>query len=432
MRNETVVLLAPLKDNSTHRVCRQSPYWGFGHPWVPYWYEPLRRLFARVVVYDYIERMLAVGLKTVNKELINIVRNEHPKYVFWPAVHYEFLESTFHTLRKEGAILVGFFFDDEFRFDNFSKYWIPYLDYCITSDVEVVPKYVELGARVLYAFVCLNSPIDVDWSNIKEKYDVSFVGSNKFDREQYINEIRQRGISVHLAGIGWDDGAWIPWNEMINIFRSSKINLNFTRTEGKKPGWKARILEVVNAGGFLLTEYRPTIEEYFDIGKEIVCFRNADEMIDKITYYLNHEEERRAIAKAGWTKGTSQYTPFHMMSSIIAEIEADFAGRVKPEIPGPHSTRIPMEMRKGFSEYYSNWGLAFLTENYRDLWRDAFALSIRYYPWNRQTWYRYILGLLPYSVRLFVVKLRMALYSELARIPYLRKIKQTLTKRFHS
>jgi spore maturation protein CgeB len=404
MINETAVLLIPLKDYSTHRVCRRAPYWGFGHPFWLYDYEPLKRLFTRVVVYDYIERMLEVGLKTVNSELIELARKECAKYVVWPSVNYEFLESTFDAIRNQGTMIIGQFFDDEFRFDNYSKYWISHLDYCVTNDVEAVSKYRELGARALHTFVCHNVPLDVDWSNIKERYDVSFVGSKVYDREQYINKIREKGIAVHVAGSGWDRGL-IPREEMIDIFRSSKINLNFSKTQGNRPGWKGRILEVINAGGFLLTEYRPGIEEYLEIGKEIICFRNIEEMIDKIIYYLNHDEERRAIAQAGWKRGVSQYTPFHMYSRLFTEIESDVAEKDRKNNRSSLELKMPMAVRKIPSDYYMIWGGLFLLENYKGLWKDALALSLSYNPFNFRAWCCYVVGSLPYPVRLTLIKL---------------------------
>jgi len=46
-------------------------------------------------------------------------------------------------------------------------------------------------------------------------------------------------------------------------------------------------------------------------------------MIDKITYYLDHDEERQAIAQAGWKRATGEYTSFHIMSRVFCEIEED-------------------------------------------------------------------------------------------------------------
>jgi len=342
------------------------------------------------------------------------VRQEHPKYVFWITGSYPFQESTFNSIRKEGTRIVALFSDDEFKFDSYSKWWIPYLDYCITFDIEAVPKYEALGARVINEISCIGVPVNRDWSNIEEKYDVSFIGSTLRPlREQYINEIKKRNIPIYLFGKDW--GRYISHEEMIDIFGASKINLNFSRaSHGDRMGMKGRITEVCLAGGFLLTEYVPGIENYFEIDKEIVCFRDTEEMIDKITYYLNHDKERRAIARAGWKRAVSEYTPFHMLSRLFGEFERDIAA--KDRKTRPRELKMPRWVRRRFSTYYSNWLKAFSLENYKNLSKDAFTLSISYNPFNIWAWCYYLAGFLPYPVRLGAYKFGRLGYHALRRL----------------
>ncbi len=407
MINETVILLIPFENYSKHRLSKYIPSYLFDYPFDLYYYEPLHQLFSKVIVYDYIKRMIEIGVKAVNKEIIDLVRKEHPKYLIWCTVLYEFLPSTSDIIRKEGTKVIGIFFDDEWRFDEYSKWWIPHLDCCVTNDIESVPKYSELGARVIHTRAYNGIPIDRDWLNINEKYDVSFVGERKYDREHYVNEINKKNIPILLFGIGWEEmgGKYVSFEEQIDIFKSSKINLNFSRTKHNKLQWKGRIFQVIHAGGFLLTEYVPGIENYFDIDKEIVCFHNADEMMDKITYYLNHEKERRAIAQAGWERANREYTPFHMMSRIFGEIEKDITAMDKESNFHSQEIGMPRLMLTEFSNYYFYWAVALSMENSKGLWKDALAVSISYNPFNIWAWCYYIIGFSPSFVRCALFKL---------------------------
>ena len=185
-------------------------------------------------------------------------------------------------------------------------------------------------------------------------------------------------------------------------------------------------------GGFLLTEYAPGIENYFEIDKEIVCFRNKKEMVDKVIHYLNHDEERRAIAQAGWKRATSEHTCFHMLSRVFDQIERDIAAKDKTVIPIPKEPKMPIPMRKRFSDRYADWGIAFLIENHKGLWKDALALSISYNPFNIRARFFYIIGFSPSFVRspLFgLYRLYRVLFSWLASKPYLRKMKQSLVRK---
>ncbi|MFC1948654.1 glycosyltransferase [Chloroflexota bacterium] len=397
MINETIILLTPLEDCSKHRLAKHiDSRLILSVPFDICFYQPLQKLFSKVILYDYLKRMVEVGVKDVNREIIELVRKERPQYALWVAFgeYYEIQESTFDIIRNEGTKIVGWFFDDEVRFDYYSKWWVSYVDYFVTNDIEAVSKYTELGAWATQA-ICTGLPVARDWASIEEKYDVSFVGSMRADREQYISVLKDRNMPIHLFGAGW--GRFVPYEEMVDIFGTSKINLNFSKTyQYMKLGIKARIFEICLAGGFLLTEYAPGIEKYFEIGKEIVCFHNVEEMIEKIIYYLHHDEERRVIAQAGWKRATSEYSCFHIMSRVFREIEEDINEDRKSNTK---ELRMPMQIRRRVSHYYFNWGQAFSVENYESLWKDALSLSIRYYPFNIKAWYFYLIGISPHSMR---------------------------------
>lgn len=44
------------------------------------------------------------------------------------------------------------------------------------------------------------------------------------------------------------------------------------------------------------------------MGKELVLFESEQDLIEKIAYYLSHEEEQRMIAQNGYEKVKTEYT----------------------------------------------------------------------------------------------------------------------------
>lgn len=86
--------------------------------------------------------------------------------------------------------------------------------------------------------------------------------------------------------------------QMPLVFAQSKINLNIT-LRSIRSGIPLRVLDIMACGGFVITNSQPEITEYFEDGTEIVTFQSAEECLDKISYYLAHDEERVAIASAG-------------------------------------------------------------------------------------------------------------------------------------
>ncbi len=403
MKDEAVILLAQFEDYSWHKLAKYiAGNLKLGTVINMNYYQPLLETFSRAIAYDYAKRMTEIGVKGMNEEIIELVRRERPRYVIWLRNMYEFLESTFASVRSEGSKIIGLFVDDEYRFAYYSKWWTPYVDYVVTFDFEALPKYQALGARVIHVLPCEGTPVALDWSNIEEKYEVSFVGGKgKSCRENYVNELKKRNIPVSLFGKGWE-GGYVSTNDMIDIFTTSKINLNFSGTD-HRTGLKGRMTFILLAGGFLLTEYTPGLEKYFQLGKEIICFKNSKEMTDKINYYLSHDEERRAIARAGWERAVKEYTPFHMFSRIFDEIEKDAGvGDKKNE---PEVLKMPLLVRTGPSQYYFQWGRGFMEEGYDGLWKDALEKAVSYNPFNLSARYYNFIGSLPLFSRPVFFKL---------------------------
>lgn len=102
--------------------------------------------------------------------------------------------------------------------------------------------------------------------------------------------------------------------EMIQMYSRTKINLGFsscgnTHESGERIlQVRLRDFEVPMSGGFYMVEYMAELEEFFDIGKEIVCYKNKEDLADKIKYYLTHDDERERIRQAGYKRAQRDHT----------------------------------------------------------------------------------------------------------------------------
>lgn len=104
------------------------------------------------------------------------------------------------------------------------------------------------------------------------------------------------------------------------IYAGSKINLNIS-LKGIERGTPQRIMDIMGAGGFVLTSYSPETAEIFEEDKEIVMFRTPEELMEKADYYLSHDKVRRQIAAAGYDKVTSCYTYEKKMMELMEWVE---------------------------------------------------------------------------------------------------------------
>ena len=63
---------------------------------------------------------------------------------------------------------------------------------------------------------------------------------------------------------------------------------------------KTRDFEIPGTGGGVyLTSFNPDLAQHFEVGREILCYRNRNEMVELIRYYLSHPEQAREIAMRG-------------------------------------------------------------------------------------------------------------------------------------
>ncbi len=85
---------------------------------------------------------------------------------------------------------------------------------------------------------------------------------------------------------------------MPQVFYQSKVNLNITlRTI--RTGMPLRALDVLAAGGFLLSTWQEELAEYFEQGRELVLARDPEEMLFLADWFLAHDADREAIARRG-------------------------------------------------------------------------------------------------------------------------------------
>ncbi len=86
--------------------------------------------------------------------------------------------------------------------------------------------------------------------------------------------------------------------EMPLVFQNSKINLNIT-LRSIKNGIPLRAMDIMGAGGFLLTNYQNDFDRHFIDGEDFVSYSSREDLYNKTRYYLKHNDERRDIARNG-------------------------------------------------------------------------------------------------------------------------------------
>ncbi len=143
-----------------------------------------------------------------------------------------------------------------------------------------------------------------------KKFDVCFVGHiNSGNRVDALDALFRAVPNFFYGQRRFEDAA--------EIYGQSKIVFNISMLDDLN----MRTFEAMASGSMLLTNWIPTIEEFFEDGKHLVLYRSPEEMIDKANYYITHDEAREKIAAAGCEEVLAKHTFKHRVDTMLQALK---------------------------------------------------------------------------------------------------------------
>ncbi len=91
------------------------------------------------------------------------------------------------------------------------------------------------------------------------------------------------------------------YTEMPGVFRYSRLNLCPT-LKSIQSGIPLRSLDIMGAGGVLLSNFQPELTEYFENECDVILYDSMEDAFAKADFYLKHDDLRRQIARNGYEK----------------------------------------------------------------------------------------------------------------------------------
>lgn len=319
---------------------------------------------AEVELFDHIQINKEKGQEKMNVELVRKCKQFKPDLIFTFIFRNELLPESLNEIKKYSKISTTWMADDKWRWEDIGKKYCKTFDYVITTDPGAIPKYQKVGYdNAILSQWAVDQEVYKN-KNIQKDIPVSFVGRDNAWRRFVVKELARKGIKVQCYGFGWDNGR-VTQEEMIDVFNRSKINLNISNSvkfnlkylldfnfvwnkdislprnvytifgpqlhtivsKKRKEDIKARFFEVTGSGGFLLSYGVEHLEDYFDVGKDLVVYDSIDDLASKIYYYLGKDEEREDIASSGYKRVREEHTyeqRFREIFEVFSEKEVVF------------------------------------------------------------------------------------------------------------
>ncbi len=275
------------------------------------WYIPLTKVFKEVVTFDPQETMYQHGKEEMNVRFLKTIKKEQPDYVFLWLIYDEFSIDTLLSIKRISpkTKLINFFGDDDALFYNFSVYYGQLFDGALVNQRDFLSKYEGEGIQNVFITYGVNTD-NFRTLELPKKYDVTFIGTPKRDRYEFIKYLLKHGIDVRVFGSGWEQyselreryGGQLSHEGYVRVINESKINLSFSKNYEGKPHFKGRVPEVCACKSFVLSEFYGGYYDFFEKDSEIVMFKTREELLQLVGYYLKNEKERESISERAYKK----------------------------------------------------------------------------------------------------------------------------------
>lgn len=165
----------------------------------------------------------------------------------------------------------------------------------------------------------------------KRDIDVIFVGSLFPNKMPYLAKLKRafgkrlmlRGLSSLKRNVyfkaryrapGWVTP--IPFEQYVPLYQRTKIGIN-VHNRGDYTVGGYRMFDLPGNGVMQICDGGVYLDDFFRVGEEVVRHSSIDDLIDKVSYYLDHPAEREQIARNGYRRVMADHRIAHRLTTLL-------------------------------------------------------------------------------------------------------------------
>ena len=137
--------------------------------------------------------------------------------------------------------------------------------------------------------------------------------ARRFKRRSAMQDFPALGRAIKLNGK-------LKPQQINEIYNRSRINVNMHHHQSKQ-GLNPRTFEILASGSLLLTDWKPQLNHFFEVGEELAAYKNEDELFRLVTTLLGDERKQARLRAAGYAKVLQSHTFADRCKEIVARIE---------------------------------------------------------------------------------------------------------------
>lgn len=295
------------------------------------------RWYARYRKYNNLFYFLSLESFLKNKKLLHIVESFTPDVIFISGGIDSIYPHTIQTIKNKFTSPVFLFsgINPIIGASAIEKIMVQQkiVDIVVENDSNYAEQWRNLGAQdtIVLPISSVDSRLHQRiklTSQEKKLYGspVCFAGTLTKKRQEQLIKLRDFDLKIwgDIPLLTTLDPLLKPFykglafgEELIKIFNASDIVINFQPVDMNGSG-NMRTFEITGCGAFEMTD--KLTPEWFVEDKEIVIFKNTQELVQKIRYYLHNEKERKKIADNGYKKAHTVHTYEKHFKTLLSKI----------------------------------------------------------------------------------------------------------------
>lgn len=293
--------------------------------------------------------VIGPSIHRINAEILRAAARVRPDVILTYNVNY-LLPTTIERLTRQHWVS-SYYHDDpfgRFSYKPFCKAFrrtIPHYSSHHVVREENIIEYQQMGAKhvkllMTYYIPWIHYPRCENSSNARGSMDVVFIGHGERDhRICYVSDIVNANIPMRVYGSPTNWHRYLPLDILRRLppivpvvdddyaltISRAKVCLAFF-SESNRDKYAYRVFEIPACKGFLLAERTDVMQSLYEEGREAEFFSSSDELIDKICFYLRHDDTRKKIAQKGYERCISSgYDVVSRMRQWVKDIK-EFRG----------------------------------------------------------------------------------------------------------
>ena len=225
----------------------------------------------------------------------------------------------------------------EFKFSYYLGADLTEYDVYFSNSKGAIPEIKKMGARDVRPLYYAADPELCQPLPIPKDYDVSFYGHGSQLREEWLAKliaepsrrkpeigfiVGGRDFKVSLGGAKFVGP--VPYSEFGRFVSRSRINLNITRSSHTTvyASATARPFELAAFGACVVSQPYDGIQEWFDVGRELLIAASVEEAEEVYEQLLGDQETLETFGRRARDRVLREHTFHHRAREVIGAIRS--------------------------------------------------------------------------------------------------------------